>query len=406
MVGLTFFTAASLLCGLASSSGALIGARAFQGIGAAIMTPTALSIVSTTFPEGSERNKALGIWGTMGAFGATAGYLIGGPLVDGPGWEWIFFINIPIGLAALALSPALLRESRAALTRRSYDPAGAVTITGALVLLVYAVVEAPDVGWGDVRTILLFAGSAVLLAAFALVESRHRAPLVPLRFLSSRTLVGANALMLLIGILAVGMPFVLTLYAQQVLGYSALEFGVSSVVLAVGATVGAIVAQAAVLKVGVRPVAATGMALMGAGSLLLTQVSVSGSYFGDIFFGLLVFGPGVGLAFVTATVAALAGVAEHESGLASGLSNTALQIGAALGVAIVSTVAISRSEDYLAANEGANPLIVLNEGFQSAFLAVVVLAGIGMALALLLLGRPRKAPQERLEAIPVPIQND
>ena len=294
----------------------------------------------------------------------------------------------------------LLRESRAALTRRSYDPAGALTITGALVLLVYAVVEAPDVGWGDAQTILLFAGSAVLLAAFALIESRHRAPLVPLRFLRSRTLVGANLVMLLAGAVAVGMPFVLTLYAQQVLGYSAVEFGVGSVVLAVAVTVGAIVAQAAVLKVGFRPVAATGMALMGAGSLLLTQVSVGGSYFGDIFFGLLVVGPGIGLAFVTATVAALAGVAEHESGLASGLSNTALQIGGALGVAIATTVAVSRSEDYLAANEGANPLVVLNEGFQSAFLAVVVLAGIGMALALLLLGRPRKAPHERLEPLP------
>ncbi len=231
----------------------------------------------------------------------------------------------------------------------------------------------------------------MLLAAFALIESRHRAPLVPLRFLRSRTLVGANLVMLLVGAVAVGMPFVLTLYAQQVLGYSAVEFGLGSVVLAVAVTIGAIVAQAAVLKVGFRPVAATGMALMGAGSLLLTQVSVGGSYFGDIFFGLLVVGPGIGLAFVTATVAALAGVAEHESGLASGLSNTALQIGGALGVAIVTTVAVSRSQDYLAANEGANPLVVLNEGFQSAFLAVVVLAGIGMALALLLPGRPRKA---------------
>ena len=206
--------------------------------------------------------------------------------------------------------------------------------------------------------------------------------------------------MLLVGAVAVAMPFVLTLYAQQVLGYSAVEFGLGSVVLAVAVTVGAIVAQAAVLKVGFRPVAATGMALMGAGSLLLTQVSVGGSYFGDIFFGLLVVGPGIGLAFVTATVAALAGVAEHESGLASGLSNTALQIGGALGVAIVTTVAVSRSEHFLAANEGANPLVVLNEGFQSAFLAVVVLAGIGMALALLLPGRPRTARQQHLEPVP------
>ena len=392
MTGVLLFTAASLMCGLAWSPAALLAARVVQGAGAAVMTPTALAIIATTFTEGSERNKALGIWGALGGIGATAAWLIGGPLVDGPGWEWIFFINIPLGLAALALSPLLLRESRAPTARRSYDPGGALTSTGALVLLVYAVVEAPEVGWGEVRTILLVTGSALLLAAFALIESRHRAPLVPLRFLRSRTLVGANAVMLIMGTLAVGMPFVLTLYAQQVLGYSALKFGVGSVVLAVAVTVGAIVGQAAVLKVGFRPVAAAGMALMGAGSLLFTQVSVGGSYFGDIFFGLLVFGSGVGLAFVTATVAALAGIAEHESGLASGLSNTALQVGAALGVAIATTVAVTRSDDYLAANEGANPLVVLNEGFQSAFLACVVLAGIGMALALLLLGRPRSAP--------------
>jgi EmrB/QacA subfamily drug resistance transporter len=402
MVGLLFFTAASVFCGLAWSPGALVAARAVQGIGAAIMTPSALSIISTTFPEGSERNRALGIWGLVGAVGATAAWLIGGLLVEGPGWEWIFFINVPVGLAALVLSRVLLRESRAAVTRRSYDPAGALTITGALVLLVYALVEAPDAGWGSLRTILLLAGSAALFAAFVLIESRHRAPLVPLRLLRSRTLVGANLVMLLFSTVAFGMPFVLTLYAQQVLGYSAVKFGVGTAVFAALAAVGSIVGQALVLRIGFRPVAAVGLALMGGGSLLLTQASVGGSYFGDMFLGLLVYGPGIGLAFVTATVGALAGVAEHESGLAAGLSNTALQIGAALGVAIVSTVAVSRSEDYLAANEGANPLVVLNEGFQSAFLACVVLAGLGVALALLLLGRPRRAAQEQLEAAPAP----
>ena len=216
MTGVLLFTAASLVCGLAWSPAALLAARVVQGVGAAIMTPTALSIIATTFPDGSERNKALGIWGALGGIGATAAWLIGGPLVDGPGWEWIFFINIPLGLAGLALSPLLLRESRAPTASRSYDPGGALTSTGALVLLVYALVEAPDTGWGDVRTILLLAGSALLLAAFALIESRHRAPLVPLRFLRSRRLVGANAVMLVMGTLAVGMPFVLTLYAQQV----------------------------------------------------------------------------------------------------------------------------------------------------------------------------------------------
>jgi EmrB/QacA subfamily drug resistance transporter len=406
MTGVLFFTAASLLCGLAWSPAALLAARVAQGVGAAIMTPTALSIITTTFEEGAERNKALGIWGGLGAVGATAAWLIGGPLVAGPGWEWIFFINIPLGLAALALSPVLLRESRAVLTRRRYDPAGALTSTGALVLLVYALVEAPEAGWKSLQTILLLAASAVLLATFALMESRHQAPLVPLRLLRSRTLVGANLALLLIGALAFDVPFILTLYAQQVLGYSALEFGVGSVVLAVGVAAGAIVGQGAVLKLGFRWIAATGLALIGAGSLLLTQVSVGGSYFGDIFFGLLVVGPGIGLAFVSATVAALAGVAEHESGLASGLSNTAVQIGGALGVAIATTVAVSRSEGYLASNEGASPLVVLNEGFQSAFLAVVVLAGIGLALALLLPGRPRQTPRERLDAVPVPVQND
>jgi EmrB/QacA subfamily drug resistance transporter len=400
MVGLLFFTLASLLCGLAWSAGALIGARVFQGMGAAIMTPTALSIISTTFEEGSERNKALGIWGMMGAFGATAAWLIGGGLVDGPGWEWIFFINVPLGLAALALSPMLLRDSRAATAQRSYDPAGALTITGALVLLVYAVVEAPDAGWGSLQTTLLFAGSAVLLAAFALIESRHRAPLVPLRLLRSRTLVGGNLLMLVFGTLGFGVPFILSLYAQQVLGYSALKFGLTSVVSPVAAGIGMILAQAVVLRVGFRPVAATGMAVIGAGSLLLTQASVGGSYFDDIFLGWLVFGVGVGPAFVTASIAALAGVAEHESGVAAGLNNAAFQIGGALGVAIASTVAVSRSEDYLAANEGANPLVVLTEGFQSAFVACLLLAGIGVALALLLLGRPRRAPQAELEAAP------
>jgi len=398
MAGVVFFTAASLLCGLAWSPAALLVARVVQGAGAAIMTPTALSIISTTFTEGAERNKALGIWGALGGVGATTAWLIGGPLVDGPGWRWIFFINVPVGLAALALSPVLLRESRAAPARRSYDAAGALTITGALVLLVYAVVKAPGAGWGDVRTILPLAGSAVLVAAFGLIESRHPVPLVPLRIFRSRTLAGADALTVLIGAVGVGMPFVLTLYAQQVLGYSALKFGISSVVLAAGATAGAIAGQAAVGKAGFRPVAATGLALMAAGSLVLTQASVHGSYFPDIFTGLLLCGLGIGLAFVTATVAALAGVAEHEAGLASGLSNTALQIGTALGVAIVTTVAVSRSQHYLAAHKGANPLAALAAGYQSAFLACAALAGIGLALALLLPGRPRKTAHQ----MPVP----
>jgi MFS family permease len=207
--------------------------------------------------------------------------------------------------------------------------------------------------------------------------------------------------MLVFGTLPYGLGFVLTLYAQQVLGYSAVKFGLTSLVFPVMAALGSVLGQSFVLRVGFRPVATVGMALMGGGALLLTQVSVGGSYFGDIFFGLLVFGPGVGLAFVTASIAALAGVPEREAGLASGLSNTSFQIGAALGVAIVTTVAVTRTDDYLAANTGANRLVALTEGFHSAFLAVAILAGIGVALAFLLLGRPRAVPQEQLAMLTV-----
>jgi EmrB/QacA subfamily drug resistance transporter len=400
IAGVLLFTAASLLCGLAWSPAALLTARAIQGAGAAIMTPTALSIISTTFTEGSERNKAFGIWGALGGIGATAAWLIGGPLVDGPGWRWIFFINVPVGAAALVLSGVLLRESRAELARRSFDPAGAVAITAALVLLVYAVVQAPQAGWGAARTVLPLAGSAVLLAGFLLIEMRHRAPLVPLRIFRSRTLAGADALTVLVGAVAVSVPFVLTLFAQQVLGYSALRFGVGSVVLAVGATSGAISGQAAVLKAGFRPVAAAGLALIGGGSLLLTQVSAHGAYFPDIFFGLLVCGLGIGLAFVTATVASLAGVAEQDAGLASGLSNTALQTGTALGVAIVTTVALSRSQAYSAAHRGAAAVQALTTGYHAAFAACAVLCVIGFAVALVLPGRAPTAPPGRPEPVP------
>lgn len=400
MIGLLVFTLASLVCGLAWSPGALIAARAVQGVGAAIMTPTAMSIIAAIFEEGPERNKALAIWGMLGAFGATAGYLIAGPLVDGPGWEWIFYINLPVGLIALALCPVLLPESRASTTARSYDPGGALSVTGALVLVVYALVEAPDAGWGSPQTILLLAGAAALLALFALIESRHRAPLVPLRMLRSRTVVGANAVMLLFGTVAFGMPFVVTLYAQQVLGYSALEFGAGFVVTPIAAAIGMIVAQSAIAKVGFRPVAVTGMALLGAGSLLLTRASVGGSYFGDLFFGVLVFGLGIGPAFATATIAALAGVRERDAGIASGLSNTAFQLGGALGVAIVSTVAVSRSDRFLAANDGADPLVVLTEGLQSAFVACVALSAAGAVLALVLLGASRTAAREQPEPAP------
>lgn len=395
IVGLAFFTLASLLCGLAWSPETLIGFRAVQGVGAAIMAPTALSILMTTFEEGPERNKALGVWGSLGGIGGTAGWLIGGPLTD-LSWEWIFFLNVPIGVVALLLAPRLLNESRGTAERRGYDPLGAVTVTSAIGLLVYALVEAPEVGWGDVQTVGLLAGSAVLLMLFALVESRTSAPLLPLGFLRSRTLVGANAVMLLFSTVAFGMPFLLTLYSQEVLGYSPVEFGLTSIVFPFGAAVGAITGQGLVLKYGFRPVALPGLLLLGAGSLYLTRVSVDGTYFGDVFLGLLLCGLGVGLTFVTVSIAALAGVPEYQAGLASGLSNTTFQLGAALGTAVVSTVAVSRTTDVFATG-GAQPL-ALTEGFQSGFAACIAMAAAGFVMALALLGRAPAAAAEPAEA--------
>jgi EmrB/QacA subfamily drug resistance transporter len=391
MAGLALFTLASLLCGLAWSPATLIAARALQGVGAAIMTPTALSILTTTFPEGAERNKALGIWGSLGGIGGTAGWLIGGPLTD-ISWELIFLINVPVGVVALALAPRLLQDSRGVVERRGFDPAGALSVTAALALLVYALVEAPETGWGDPRTVALLAAAAALLAVFAVIESRVAAPLLPLRVLRSRTLVTANVVMLLFSTVGYGMPFILTLYAQQVLGYSPVEFGLTSIVFPATVTVGAITGQALVGKLGFRPVAAAGMALLALGSLYLTRVSPGGSYFGDIFLGLLISGPGVGLTFVTCSIAALAGIEEREAGLASGLNNTMFQIGAAVGTAIVSTVVFSRAD-------AAGGVVALTEGLQAGFAACIVLAAVGLVFTLGLGPRPRGGP---LEPVPQP----
>ncbi len=382
MAGTVLFALASLACGLAGSVAMLIAARVVQGVAAAIMTPTALSIVTTTFEEGAERNKALGIWAAIGGVGATAAWLVGGPITDGLGWEWIFFINVPVAAAVVALSPRLLRESRASEHGRRFDFAGAATITAALVALVYAVVEAPQQGWADGRTLGLLAVAAVLIAAFVVIEARSAAPLAPLRVFRSRALVGGNLVLFALGMIAFGMPFILTQYAQGVLQYSALEFGLASVVMPVTAALGSIAGQAIATKGGLRTVATLGMALTGLGSLLLTQVSVGGSYLGDIFFGLLIFGPGLGAAYVAGSIGSLAGVAEADAGLASGLNNSSFQIGGAVGVAILSTVAVSQAE-------GSDPVAALTNGFQSAFATAIVFAAVGLLAAVALLGKLR-----------------
>jgi EmrB/QacA subfamily drug resistance transporter len=384
MVGTGLFLVSSLACGFAWSGEVLVAARVVQGMSAAIMAPTALSILMTIFEEGPERNKALGIWSAIGGVGATAALLIGGPLIDGPGWEWIFYINVPVALVLLVLGRRLLPESRAEVTERTYDVAGAAAVTGALVLLVLAIVEAPDAGWTDPQTIWLLVVSALLVAVFVRIERRSAAPLVPLRTFRSPVLVGGNLTLLALGMLAWGMGLTVSLYAQNVLGYSAVKFGLGTVALTLGAVVGATVGQTLVTRIGPRPIAIGGFLLTGTGCLLLTQISVDGDYWSDLFLGMLVFGPGLGATFVAASVATLTGVAERDAGLASGLNNAAFQIGGALGSAVVTSVALSQAT-------GPNPLAALTEGYRSAFAAAIVFAVLGLVVAVTLL-RGRMAP--------------
>jgi EmrB/QacA subfamily drug resistance transporter len=399
MAGVALFAGSSLLCGLAWSDQALIGARVLQGIAAAILAPTALSLLMTVFEEGPERNKALGIWGGIGGVGATSGLLIGGPLTEGLGWEWVFFINVPVGLGVLALCPALLPESTNPLRPRVYDIPGAVTITTALVLLVFSVSEAPEVGWTAAQTIGALAASAALVAAFVLIEARSAAPLVPLRIFGSRTLVGGNLVLLAAGATLDGMLIIVTLYAQEVLGYSTVQFGLGVAVLTVMSVAGAVGGQALVTRIGLRPVALTGMSLVALGCLYLTQISVDGSYFADVFLGLLVFGLGLGATFVASQIAGLSGVTEQESGLAAGLVDSSFNIGSALGIAVLSTVAVTRTDDLLrGADQSIDPALAMTEGFQTAFLVGLVIAALGAVLALLLFGPRDQAEDSAIEA--------
>jgi len=369
---------ASLVCGLSNSEGGLIAARAVQGLGAAILSPSALSIITTTFEEGSERNKALGIWGAMGGSGAAVGVLMGGVLTKELGWEWIFFVNVPVGVFVLLFTRSIVRESRSEQQARHFDALGAVLITTSLSLLVYALTQANTVGWTSARTLGIIAGSAVLLAAFILVEHRSHAPLVPLGiFARLRTLTGANVVSFLAGALTFAMFFILSLYMQQVLGLSALQSGAGYLAVALTAIVSSGVAQALVTKVAVKPVMTTGVVLMVLGNIWFTQISADGSYAVDLLPGFLAIGVGLGFLFVPMSIAALAGVAPHEAGLASGLFNTTQQIGGALGVAVFSTVATNRSSTLLDRHE--SQASALTSGFSLAFWVAV---GFGVAALL------------------------
>jgi EmrB/QacA subfamily drug resistance transporter len=388
IVGVVLFSLASLACGLASSEGVLIGARAVQGLGGAIISPAALSIVSATFIEGAERNKALGIWGALGGSGAAVGVLLGGVLTSYAGWEWIFFVNVPVGALVVALAPRLIRESRVEAAERRYDPFGAIAITGGLALLVYTISRAPFVGWGSARTILLLVAAGALIAAFLVIERTVSQPLMPFQIFRVRTVAGANIVGALLGAALFANFFVLTLYVQNVLHYSALRAGVTFLATAGTAVLAAGVAQALVTRVGVKPILAVGLALLTAGMVWYTQIPVDGSYWPDLLPGYLFVGIGIAFAFVPVTIAALAGVAEREAGLASGLINTAQQIGGGIGVAVASTVFTSHI------GSGRASLQTLTDGYALAFWT---LAGFGVAgfLATLVFIR-----REELEEVP------
>jgi EmrB/QacA subfamily drug resistance transporter len=394
LVGLTLFAASSLLCGLAWSEASLIGFRALQGLGGALLAPAALSLLMTTFAEGRERNLALGIYGAASGSGAAVGVLLGGVLTSYLSWSWVFFINVPVGLAAIALTPLLLSEERAAGTKRHFDVLGAATVTGGLMLLVYATTRATIDGWGAPLTLSLFGVSAALILAFVATELRSPAPLLPMRIFRSRTLTGANLAMAIVGGVAFSEFFLLTLYLQNVLHYSAIQSGVAFTAFALSVVVVSNVAQLIVTRVGVRPTLTAGLLMSALSVAWLTRLPVEGHYFWDLFPAFVLGGAGMGLSFVPVTIASLTGVQRSDAGVASGLINTSRQIGGAVALAAVSAVAATSSGNFadahgVAATSGA----ALDHGFRTGLYALTALLGLGALIAITLV-RPAPAAPE------------
>jgi EmrB/QacA subfamily drug resistance transporter len=383
--GLILFALASLLGGFAESSGALIAARAVQGLGAAILSPAALSIVTTTFRDGAERNKALGAWGAVAGSGGAVGVLLGGVLTEYAGWEWVLWVNVPIGLAAAALAPRLIAESRSESATRAFDVAGAVTVTAGLSVLVYGLVEAPNAGWGSGQTIGLLATAGALLGAFVAIEQRSAAPLVPFAIFRIRTLTGANVIGVLTGAALFAMFFFISLYMQGVLGFSAIKAGLSYLPLSAGIILAAGIASQLVTRVGFKPVLATGMVLIASGLLWFGSISPDGSYVGDVLGPSLLAAVGLGFAFVPQTIAAVSGVGERQAGLASGLINTSQQVGGALGLALLSTVAFTQIDDAAAAAGAPPSAAVLADGYGDAFTVGAAIAALGLIATLTLI---------------------
>ena len=382
MAGVAVFTVGSLLSGLAWSAGALIVTRALQGLGGALLAPAALSIIVTTFREGRDRNRALGVMGAASGSGGAVGVLLGGILTSDLSWSWIFFVNLPVGVAVLAASPWLLRESRAELSHRHFDVAGAVSITAGMMALVYAITRASQHGWGSGLSVGLLTGAAALIAAFVAIEARSPAPLLPLRIFRARTLSAANATSAMVGAAAFGQFFLLALYLQQILGYSAVKTGVAFIAITVTIILLSNLAQSLTTRLGARPVLSAGLLLTAAGGALYARMPAGGHYFWDVFPGLLVSGVGLAFTFVPVVIAGLTGVQPADAGVASGLLNTSRQIGGAIGLAAVTTIASTAAGHYAdshAVLASSGP--ALTHGFQAAFYALIGVALVGAAIA-------------------------
>ena len=385
MLGLVLFSLASFAGGLAQSEGWLLAARAVQGLGAAIVSPAALSIITTTFAEGAERNRALGIWGAVAGAGGAAGVLLGGILTSGLSWRWVLFVNVPIGIAAAALAPRTLLESRAEDGASTFDLPGAVTVTAGLSLLVYAIVDAVNAGWGSSATLLKIAGALVLLAAFLVIEMRQRHPLMPFSIFRLRTLRGADIVGLLVGMSLFSMFFFISLYLQNILHYSPIKTGFSYLPLAVGIIISAGAASQLVTRIGFKPTLIAGLLFIAGGLIWFSRVpAAGGSYAADVLGPSLLAAVGLGFAFVPVTIAAVTGTEPHEAGLASGLINTAQQVGGALGLAILATIANSSTQNAFHAGVH-NASIALTKGFDRAFLVGAGFAVAGAILAALLI---------------------
>lgn len=380
LAGVLLFSVASLINGLAQSSGMLIGGRGLQGLGGALVSPAALAIITTTFTDAGERTKALGVWSAIAASGAAVGLLMGGVLTDIASWRWVFFVNVPVGIITIALALRYVAESRVEVEHRSFDLAGAVTVTGGLVVLVYAIVKAQAYGWGSGKTIGLLAVAVALLAAFVAIEARSKAPLMRLSIFRVRALAVADIVLLLVASAMFGMFFFASLYVQEILGYSPLKAGLAFLPVTAGIMIGAGLAQQLIKRVGVRNVSTAGISLAAAGMLVLTQVPVHGSYVSDLLPGLLPMSLGMGLVFVPITLMATSGVSEDDAGLASGLFNTSQQVGGSLGLAILSTLAASQTARVLDGTSQGAVLAARVSGYHVAFLAAAIMLASGVVI--------------------------